>query len=150
MAKATVRLGREGYRTEIKVGNHTIYADEPLDSGGTDTGPTPMQMMVGALGACIAITARLYAERKGWPLEGVDVGLDMERYSAKEYAGYEGSAAFIHEVRNHIVFRGPLSDEQRQRLMDIATKCPVHRALENPAFFVDVEDLLEVETLSEE
>jgi len=75
---------------------------------------------MGALGSCMAITARLYAQRKGWPLEGVEVALDYERFVGKEYEGYEGNAAFVHEIRNHIILRGPLDDEQRERLLEIA------------------------------
>lgn len=145
MAKATVRLGREGLRTDIQIRNHTIHADEPTDSGGTDTAPSPTELLLGALGSCMAITARLYAQRKGWPLEGVEVALDVERFAGKEYAAYSGDAAFVHEVRNQIVLHGPLDDEQRARLLDIASRCPVHRIVENPAFFVDVDNLLAAE-----
>lgn len=145
MAKAIVRLGAQGYRTEISVRDHKVYMDEPVQDGGTDTAPTPSELLLGALGGCIAITARLYAERKGWPLEGVEVALDMERFAGKDYPGYDGSAAFVHEMRNQIIFRGPLDDDQRQRLLEIAGRCPVHRVIENPAFFVD--ELLEAETL---
>jgi putative redox protein len=137
MAKAVVQLGREGYRTEIRLRDHVIYADEPVDAGGTDTAPTPMEMMLGALGACMAVTTRMYAQRKRWPLEGVDVALDIERFAGKDYAAYTGDANFVHEVRSQIKFYGPLDAEQRERLLEIAGKCPVHRAIENPAFFVD-------------
>ena len=136
MSKTTVRLG-DGYQTTITAGNHTFHADEPEQDGGTDTAPTPMQMLLGALGSCMAITARMYAERKGWPLQEVEVALDIERFRGSEYAGYAGDANFVHEVRDQIIFRGPLSDEQRERLLEIAGRCPVHRAIENPTFFVD-------------
>lgn len=143
MAKTTVRLGREGYRTDIEVRNHNIHADEPADKGGTDTSPTPTELLLGALGSCMAITARMYAERKDWPLEGVEVALEIERFSGKEYAGYDGDAAFVHEVRHQIVLHGPLDDDQRARLLEIAGRCPVHRVIENPAFFVEADNLLE-------
>ncbi|MBZ0293241.1 MAG: OsmC family protein [Anaerolineae bacterium] len=145
MEKTTVRLG-EGLRAEIKVRNHTVFADEPIHDGGTDTSPTPMELMAGALGACMAITAKLYAIRKGWPLEGVEVVLDMERFLGKEYPAYNGDAAFVHEVREQIVFKGPLDEAQLERLREIAARCPVHRVVENPAFFVD--QILESEGLS--
>jgi putative redox protein len=144
MAKTVIRLG-DSYRTTIQSGNHTYHADEPVSDGGTDTAPTPMQMMLGALGSCMAITARMYALRKGWPLEGVEVALDIERFRGKDYADYEGDAAFVHEVRDQIVFHGPLDDEQRARLHEIAGRCPVHRVVENPAFFVELEQALEDE-----
>lgn len=125
----------DGYQTEIKTRTHSFYADEPEDAGGTDTAPTPMELMAGALAGCMAITTRLYAERKGWPLEGVDVAVDIERFKGSDYADYSGDAAFIHEYRVKIAFRGELDDSQRERLLDIANKCPVHRAIETPAFF---------------
>lgn len=137
MSKAHVYLGKIGYKTEITAGGHQWLADEPEDAGGTNTGPTPMQMLVGALGACMAITVRLYAERKKWPLEGVDVELDLERFAGQDYAAYEGDALFVHEIQNVITFHGPLDDSQREKLMEIVNKCPVHRVLENPVFFVD-------------
>lgn len=146
MAKTTVRLGREGYRTDIHVRNHVVHADEPLDAGGSDTAPTPTELLLGALGSCIAITARLYAARKGWPLEGVEVALDVERFAGKDYQAYAGDAAFVHEVRQQIILHGPLDDEQHARLLEIASRCPVHRIVENPAFFVDVDELLQDET----
>lgn len=142
MENTTVRLS-DGLRAEIKVRNHTIYADEPLDAGGTDTAPTPMEMLAGALGACIAITVKLYAQRKEWPLESVEVRLNIQRHNGSEYPAYSGDAPFVHEVRKNVVFNGPLSEEQLERLYEIAGKCPVHRVIESPAFFVN--ELLESE-----
>lgn len=136
MAKATVSLGPEGYRTVIKSRDHEYIADEPLDEGGTDSGPMPTEMLLGALGACIAVTCRLYAERKKWPLEGVDVSLDSERFNAKDYADYDGDELFVHEIRKSIAFKGDnLTDDQRKRLLEIAGKCPVHRMIALPTFF---------------
>jgi putative redox protein len=145
MKKTFVRLGRDGFRSEIRARQHVFYADEPESDGGSDSGPTPTEMLLGALGACIAITCRMYAERKDWPLEGVEVGLDMERFKSREYPDYTGDPMYryIHELRNDITFYGPLDDEQRARLLEIAGKCPVHRVIENPAFFI--EELLEAE-----
>jgi putative redox protein len=146
MAKTTVRLGRKGYRTDIHVRTHITHADEEIQSGGTDTAPSPTEMLLGALGSCMAITARMYAERKGWPLEGVEIALDIERFAGKEYTAYAGNAPFVHEVRHQITLYGPLDDEQHARLLEIASRCPVHRIVENPAFFVDVADLIEDQT----
>ena len=146
MAKAIVRLGSDGYRTEIINRTHITHADEPISDGGSDSAPTPMEMMLGALGACMAITTQMYARRKGWPLEAVELALDSERFSAVDYAAYEGDAQFVHEIRNQITFRGPLTEEQRARLFEIAGKCPVHRVLANPVFFV--EELIRSEATS--
>lgn len=136
----TVTVSLEnGLQTTAKVGHHTWHADEPLDSGGTDTAPTPMQQLLGSLGGCIAITVKLYADRKQWPLEKIEVELDIQRFNAPDYAAYKGDAQFVHEIREKVVLHGPLSDDQRARLMEIATKCPVRRVLSNPAFFVESE-----------
>jgi putative redox protein len=134
MPETTVTL-RDGYKAEIRSRSHIYYADEPVESGGTDAMATPTEMLMGALGACMAITCKLYAERKGWPLEGVEIKLDFERFKGDEYANYTGDAQFVHEIREAFTFYGDLTDEQRERLLDIATKCPVSRVIEFPAFF---------------
>lgn len=136
MAQVNVRL-EDGLRAVATARNHTWMVDEPPEGGGTDAGPQPTETLLGALGACMAITARLYADRKGWPLERVEVVLDYQKFNGKDYAAYAGDAPFVYEFREHIVFHGPLTDEQQARLMEIAKKCPVHRILENPVFFVD-------------
>ncbi|HYO89614.1 MAG TPA: OsmC family protein [Candidatus Limnocylindrales bacterium] len=136
MKRAQVTLN-EGTKVTIITGNHTFITDEPADSGGLDLGPTPMDLLVGSLGACVAVTVRLYATRKGWPLEGVDVDVEMERYKATDYAGYEGPDDFVHEFKLRIAFRGNLSEDQRARLLEIAGKCPVHRAIAHQVYVVD-------------
>ncbi|MBZ0281580.1 MAG: OsmC family protein [Anaerolineae bacterium] len=143
LSPITVRT-EQGYRTAIHIRHHTIIADEPVQDGGTDTGPTPMEMLLGTAGACIAVTTKAYAQRKGWPLEGVSVELEMERIRREDYPAYTGEAAFIHNIREHIHFEGPLSEEQKARLLVIAGKCPVHMTLENPVFF---DETLAEETL---
>ena len=142
-----VVLPEAGYQTTIYTRDHVYHADEPESSGGTDTAVTPMEMLLGSLGSCIAITLRLYAERKKWDLTGVELELDSERFNGKDYADYEGDELFVHEIRKRIVLKGDLSDDQRERLMDIAGKCPVHRLIATPTFFVD--ELLAGETLAE-
>ncbi len=136
MTPITVRLD-QGYITAINIRHHTVIADELIQDGGTDEGPTPMEILLGTVGACVAVTTQAYAKRKNWPLEGVSVELDMERIKSADYPAYTGDAAFIHEIRESIHFDGPLTDEQRARLMAIAGKCPVHLTLENPVFFVE-------------
>jgi putative redox protein len=136
MSQVNIRLD-DGLRATISARHFTWYSDEPIEDGGTDAGPKPTELLLGSLGACVAITARLYAERKGWPLEGVEVTLDYEKFNGRDYPGYSGDAPFVYEFRERIVFRGPLTDEQQARLLEIAKKCPVRRILENPVFFVD-------------
>jgi len=83
----------------------------------------------------MAITCKLYAERKGWPLTGIDIHLDYTRFTGRDYAAYKGDAQFVHEIREAFTFHGDLTAEQRERLLDIASKCPVSRVIEFPAFF---------------
>ena len=129
---------RQGTRASISIGHHQWQADEPLEHGGTDTAPTPGELMLGALGSCMAITCKLYAERKGWDLQGVDVQVDYERFRGRDYAAHQGDDLYVHEVREALVFHGDLDDKQRARLRDIAGKCPVHRLLATPTYFVDL------------
>ena len=147
MGKVTVRSD-PSFRTSIKARHHTVYADEPVQDGGTDSAPTPTELMLGALGACMVITLQLYAKRKNWPLEGVEIALEQQRFIGKEHPKYHGEAQFVHEIRDQIVLRGPLSEEQRTRLLEIAGRCPVHRLIENPVIFVD--ELLAGEALPRE
>jgi len=144
MAPIVVR-SEQNYRTAIQIRHHSIIADELVQDGGTDEGPTPMEILVGTLGACIAVTTRAYAQRKNWPLEGITVEIEMERFKGENYLAYNGEAPYVNEVREQIRFEGPLTDEQKARLMVIAAKCPVHMTLENPVFFVEklVEDELQ-------
>lgn len=127
----------KGYQTAISIRNHTVVADELIQDGGTDTGPTPMEIFIGTLGACVAVTTRAYAERKGWPLEEISVELEMKRFKREDYPAYAGEAPYIHEIREQICFEGPLTEEQKERLMSVARKCPIRLALENPVFFVE-------------
>ncbi len=135
MSSIAVHL-EAGYRTAIQIRQHTVYADELVQDGGTDTAPTPMELMLGSVGGCVAVTTKAYAQRKGWQLEGVSVELEMERIKREDYPAYTGDAPFVHEIRERIHFAGPLSEEQRARLLTIAGKCPVHLTLANPVFFV--------------
>lgn len=112
----TATLGRQGYATVMSVRTHTLAADEPIDTGGTDTSASPTEFLMGALASCTAITLRMYAERKSWPLEGVDVTVAMT-------AGKSPS------MTRTLALRGPLDDAQRARLAEIADACPVSKML---------------------
>ncbi len=125
------------YQTTIQIRQHTLIADEPVQAGGTDAGPTPLEMFVSTMGACIAVTTRAYAKHKQWPLEGISVEIEMERIKSEDYAAYSGDAPYVNEVREDIRFEGPLTEEQKHRLMQIAAKCPVHLAVQYPTFFVE-------------
>jgi putative redox protein len=136
MTKATVRQGNS-LKTTITSRHHTWVADEPMSAGGDDAGPMATEMLLGALGACVAMTVRFYAQRKGWPLEGVDIDLELERYKKSDYPAYTGESEFVNEFKQRLVFHGPLTEEQKKRLLEIAGKCPVHRLLTQPNFFDD-------------
>lgn len=123
------------YHTTINARQHQFQADSP-NEGGADTASTPEELLLGALGSCMAITAKMYANRKGWALERVEVTLSLKRFNSKDYANYSGDANFVHEITEHIEFIGNLDAEQVARLKEISHKCPVRRILTNPVFFV--------------
>lgn len=115
--RVTATLGREGYTTVMTARTHTLVADEPLDIGGSDVSANPYEYLLASLASCTAITLRMYAERKGWPMEGVDVVIDM-------------TGGQTPTITRTLDVRGPLDDAQRARLVEIADACPVSRLLE--------------------
>ena len=118
------------YGQEIRAGRNMLRADEPVTSGGTDTGPDPYALLLAALGACTSMTIRMYADRKGWPLEGVTVRLGQHKIHARDCAECEArDDSRIDRITRTIELKGPLSDEQKARLIEIAERCPVHRTL---------------------
>jgi uncharacterized OsmC-like protein len=119
----------EGLRTEVEVGGHELVADEPTSLGGTDAGPTPYEYLLAGLGGCTAMTLRLYADRKGWPLESVAVRLSQDRIHATDCEECETDEGRIDRIEREIELVGPLEEEQRRRLLEIADMCPVHRTL---------------------
>lgn len=110
------------YTCDIKAGKHEMVADEPVPLGGDDLGAAPYQYLKAALGSCTAMTLRMYAERKKWPLENVIVTLSHSRDANKQ-------SVFSRDIR----IIGALDAEQRERLLDIADRCPVHKTLSNGA-----------------
>ncbi len=124
--------GSEGFLQRIVAGAHPMVADEPTSVGGTDRGPTPYDLVLAGLGACTSMTLRMYADRKGWPLEGVDVRLRHGRVHAKDCEDCTSTSGKVDEIERSIRIRGAdLDPEQVTRLMEIADRCPVHRTLEN-------------------
>jgi putative redox protein len=117
------------YSERIDAGGHQLVADEPTTVGGADSGPTPYDLLLASLGACTAITVRMYAERKGWPLRNVTVRLRHRRIHATDCANCETRTGQLDHIERELEFDGDLTDEQRARLLDIAERCPVHRML---------------------
>lgn len=128
---------REGFRTEIQARGHTFVADEPISAGGRDEGPTPYDLLVAGLGACTGMTLRMYADRKGWPLEETIVHLRHSKIYGED-SDAERPAGKIDQIERDIEVIGPLDDEQRARLLEIANRCPVHRTLESDIRVVSV------------
>ena len=124
------RIGREHYRTEIEVGGKSVVVDEPASLGGGDSGPTPYDMILGSIGACTAMTVRMYADRKGWPLESVTVRLRQARSYQEDCEECDAQALPGIDIERELVMEGALDDEQRERLTQIADRCPVKQALE--------------------
>ena len=113
----------------IRSGVHVLRADEPVANGGNDTGPSPYDYLLTALGSCTAMTLRMYARMKKLPLQKVTVRLKHEKIHATDCAECETKEGKIDRIERLIELEGPLSDEQRQRLLEIANRCPVHRTL---------------------
>ncbi|MBK8024069.1 MAG: OsmC family protein [Chloroflexi bacterium] len=133
---AKVTLG-EGLTTTIQIRDFTLTADEPLTDGGANLGPMPTELMLAALGACSAITAKLYAQRKGWDVQSIEVDLDSDRHKKADFPQYTGDGDFVRSFTQRLRFIGDLTDEQRARLLEIAGKCPVHRAFTEPKYMVE-------------
>jgi uncharacterized OsmC-like protein/pimeloyl-ACP methyl ester carboxylesterase len=125
-----VRETRRGrFQQEVTVGSHRFLADEPTDVGGLDSGPGPYDLVLAGLGACTAMTLRLYAERKALPLERVTVELSHSRIHAADCEHCETKEGMLDRIERAIALSGNLDQEQRKRLLEIADKCPVHRTL---------------------
>jgi putative redox protein len=128
-SRVTARTGVEGFRTELFANGFPLVADEPLAYGGTEEGPSPYEYLLAALGACTGMTLRMYARTKEWPLEDVVVRLTHEKVHAADCHDCEGKEGMIDNIVREIELNGELDESQRQRLLEIAGRCPVHRTL---------------------
>jgi putative redox protein len=123
----------DGYRTEILANGHSLVADEPTAVGGTNAGPTPYELLTSALGACTSITLRMYADRKQWPLEAVEVRLKHEKVHCSDCEDADRPSSRIDHFTSEIGLEGSLDEAQRNRLLAVAGRCPVHRTLKSVA-----------------
>src|ERR687898_2468115 len=130
--KATARRENGSLRHEVEMRDHTLFADEPKDEGGGDSGPSPQELLAASLASCTAITMEMYARRKGWDISGLAV--DCEYTPAER--GCPTKFAMVIKLPSH------LTDEQAERLQVIAAKCPVHRTLEGEVAFEERVELV--------
>ncbi len=119
----------EGFLTRVRTRDHTLLADEPVAVGGTNEGPSPYDLLVASLGTCTSMTVRMYADRKEWPLEEVRVRLRHHRVHAADCRDCPQEDARLERIERRLELTGPLDEEQRARLLEIANRCPVHRTL---------------------
>jgi putative redox protein len=130
--RATARRENGTLTHAVEMRNHTVKADEPKDEGGDDAGPSPQELLAASLASCTAITMEMYAQRKGWELGDVTVDVNYE-------PAQRGSPTRFSMVVN---FPKELPEEQRERLMQIGAKCPVHRVLEGEVMFEETVELV--------
>jgi len=121
-----VDAGLTRYLQKISVGPHLLQADEPNETGGTDAGPSPHELLLAALGSCIGITLRMFADRRRWSLQTVQVKLSHRKIPVEESGAKLG---MVERIELNVSLTGNLTEDQRSKLMEISEKCPVHRTL---------------------
>jgi len=129
MGQPVVVRSKGLFRNEVEAGRHRFVIDEPVSAGGTDEGPTPYDLLAAALGGCTSMTLVFYARREKLPLEGVNVTVTHDRSHAKDCADCTTKSGFINRLRVEIELFGPLTEEQRQKLLEVAGRCPVAKML---------------------
>lgn len=130
MTSVLVRSVGDGFTTQVTTDHHAVIADEPQPLGD-NLGPTPYDLLLASLGACTSMTLLMYARRKEWPLEGVQIEVTHDRVHAEDCAECETEEGRVDVIRRSIHLEGELSEEQRERLLEIARRCPVHQTLES-------------------
>ena len=118
-----------GFAQEIEIGSHELYADEPVSFGGTESGPSPYDLLLAALGSCTSMTVGFYARKRRWPLENITVSLRHSRIHAADCEDCETKEGKIDRIELDVQLTGSLTAEQREKLMEIAERCPVHQTL---------------------
>jgi len=117
-------IGRETYASRMTMRGHTVQADEPVDNGGKDLGPTPTELVLSGLAACTVTTLRMYADKKGWDVDRIEVELSIQILKTET-----GQSS---QIKSVIEISGEVTEDQKLRMLDIARKCPVHKLLTNP------------------
>lgn len=117
-------IGRETYTSRMTMRGHVVHGDEPIENGGKDAGPTPTELVLSGLAACTVSTLRMYADRKGWDVDQieVDLSIDISKTDTEQSA----------RIKSVIAITGEITEDQKMRMLDIARKCPVHKLLTNP------------------
>ena len=128
MGPVVVRAGA-AFRNDVEAGNHHLVADEPVEAGGTDAGPTPDDFLAAALGGCTSMTMRVVAKRENIPLDGAEIQITSDRMYAKDCADCTSTTGYIHRFDVRIKLIGNLTDAQRERLLAVAKRCPVAKTL---------------------
>ena len=137
MAQITAELTK-GTIVQMTNGRHTWTADEPFDKGGTDTGPTPYELLLGSLAACTCATLALYARYKGIALVAVRTSYTYERVHADDCEQWaDAKTGFIDHITTNVEIEGDFDEAQRKRLAQVASRCPVHKTLANGVVFSD-------------
>ena len=124
-----VRGDAEGFTQKVQVGSHQLMTDEPVSYGGMDSGPSPYDLILAALGSCTSMTIGLYARKRSWPVDKITVSLWHSKIHAKDCDDCETKEGRIDRIEMEIHLDGSLTDEQRAKLMEVAEKCPVHQTL---------------------
>lgn len=129
--EVVANLGAEGFTTQMKAGKHFFTVDEPEDFGGKDFGPSPYDLLSAALAACTSMTIQMYARRKKWPVENVETHVNHQKNHAEDCVNCETGSAKIDVFEREILIRGDLDEKQKEKILQIADKCPVHKTLHN-------------------
>lgn len=128
----TVWRSESRYTCDASIRDHHLIIDEPISEGGFDAGPTPVELVTAALGSCTAITMQMYANRKGWPITRLEVTVDHDLINDPE-AALEGRTVKRDRFETIILLEGDFDEQQRERILDIARRCPVHRIIAGSA-----------------
>jgi uncharacterized OsmC-like protein/alpha/beta superfamily hydrolase len=124
-----VRLFGDSYTSEVKTPYHHLLADEPKDVGGANLGPTPYDLLMASLGACTAMTLKMYTQRKGWDLKEINVYLDHDKVHKEDSEDFEKKGSKVSRFTRSLEIKGDLDEDMKKKLLEIANKCPVHRTL---------------------